>query len=89
MHLPRVIGFDGLLNFYAGRNQASDLTFEAEFKKQVGWDLQMGNPYVACADKELLDRIASDDMVRGVTIACGGFLDHKDVNFVYHCRTLN
>ena len=67
------IGFDGLLNFYAGRNQASDLTFEAEFKKQVGWDLQMGNPYVACADKELLDRIASDDMVRGVTIACGGF----------------
>ena len=55
------IGFDGLLNFYAGRNQASDLTFEAEFKKQVGWDLQMGNPYVACADKELLDRIASDE----------------------------
>ena len=34
------IGFDGLLNFYAGRNQASDLEF---------------------------------DMVRGVTIACGGF----------------
>ena len=67
------LGFDGLLNFYAGRNQASDLTFEAEFKKQVGWDLQMGNPYVACADKELLDRIATDDMVRGVTIACGGF----------------
>ena len=33
----------------------------------------MGNPYVACADKELLDTIAADDMVRGVTIACGGF----------------
>ena len=43
------IGFDGLLNFYAGRNQASDLTFEAEFKKQVGWDLQMGNSLSAQA----------------------------------------
>ena len=67
------MGFDGLLNFYAGRNQACDLEFEAEFKKQVNWDPQLGNPYVACADKELLNTIASDDMVRGVTIACGGF----------------
>ncbi|MCR5078231.1 MAG: nucleoside phosphorylase [Prevotella sp.] len=67
------IGFDGLLNFYAGRNQMSDLEFEDQFKKQVDWDPQLGNPYVANADPELLDRIASDDMVRGVTIACGGF----------------
>lgn len=67
------IGFDGLLNFYAGRNQASDLAFEQAFKKQVQWDMQMGNPYVAYADNELLERIAGDDMVRGVTIACGGF----------------
>ena len=35
--------------------------------------MQLGNPYVACADKELTDRIAGEDMVRGVTIACGGF----------------
>lgn len=67
------IGFDGLLNFYAGRNQACDLDFEREFKEQVQWDMQMGNPYVSCADSELLDHIAGDDMVRGVTIACGGF----------------
>ena len=67
------IGFDGLLNFYAGRNQASDLAFEQAFKEQVQWDMQMGNPYVAWADSELLERIAGDDMVRGVTIACGGF----------------
>ena len=67
------IGFDGLLNFYAGRNQACDLDFEREFKEQVQWDMQMGNPYVSCADSELLDCIAGEDMVRGVTIACGGF----------------
>ncbi|OYP54197.1 nucleoside phosphorylase [Segatella bryantii] len=67
------IGFDGLLNFYAGRNEACDLDFEKEFKKQVSWNPQIGNPYVSVADKELVDRIAGDDMVRGVTIACGGF----------------
>lgn len=67
------IGFDGLLNFYAGRYEASDLQLEAAFKKHVGWNLKMGNPYVASADPLLIDRIAGDDMVRGITIACGGF----------------
>lgn len=67
------IGFDGLLNFYAGRNQMSDLDFEREFKQQVKWNDCMGNPYVATSDSELLDRIAQKDMVRGATIACGGF----------------
>lgn len=67
------IGFDGLLNFYAGRDDASDLELEEAFKQHVGWSLKMGNPYVATADAELTDRIATDDMVRGITIACGGF----------------
>lgn len=67
------IGFDGLLNFYAGRDEASDLDFEHEFKTQVKWNEKLGNPYVATADIELIDYIAADDMVRGVTIACGGF----------------
>lgn len=67
------IGFDGLLNFYAGRDDASDLELEEAFKQHVGWSLKMGNPYVATADTELTDRIATDDMVRGITIACGGF----------------
>ena len=67
------IGFDGLLNFYAGRNEACDLEFEKAFKSQVKWNDQIGNPYVVDNNPELLDRIAADDMVRGVTIACGGF----------------
>ena len=67
------IGFDGLLIFYAGRNEASDLDFEKEFKRQVEWNPQLGNPYVATEDPVLTDRIAGNDMVRGVTIACGGF----------------
>lgn len=68
------IGFDGLLNFYAGRDEASDLKLEAAFKKSVGWNPKMGNPYVASADSELIEQIAADDMVRGITVACGGFV---------------
>ncbi|KXB38573.1 phosphorylase family protein [Bacteroidales bacterium KA00344] len=67
------IGFDGLLNFYAGRNEVCDLEFEEAFKKHMDWNPQKGAPYVIDANKETLDRIACDDMVRGVTIACGGF----------------
>lgn len=67
------IGFDGLLNFYAGRDTASDIEFEEEFKRQVNWNPRMGNPYVATSDPKLLDDIAADNMVRGVTVACGGF----------------
>ena len=67
------IGVDGLLNFYAGRDEASDLSIEDAFKKAVGWNLKMGNPYVATACPELICRVAADDMVRGITVACGGF----------------
>ncbi|WP_314314277.1 nucleoside phosphorylase [Hoylesella marshii] len=67
------IGFDGLLNFYAGRNDVCDLDFEEHFKAHMHWNPQLGAPYVIDADSELIERIAVDDMVRGVTIACGGF----------------
>lgn len=69
------IGFDGLLNFYAGRNEACDLEFEQAFLKHMGWTGNMcaPAPYVIDANAELIERIAQDDMVRGVTIATGGF----------------
>lgn len=67
------IGFDGLLNFYAGRNEVCNLAFEKAFTQHMNWNPQLCAPYVIEADKELTDRIAGTDMVRGVTIACGGF----------------
>ena len=69
------IGFDGLLNFYAGRNAVCDLAFERAFISHMGWTGNMCQPfpYVIDADTEMTDRIARQDMVRGVTIACGGF----------------
>lgn len=69
------IGFDGLLNFYAGRNDVCDLELEKAFIAAMGWQGSqcIAHPYVAPANAELLERIAGTDMVRGVTIACGGF----------------
>lgn len=67
------IGFDGLLNFYAGRNDVCDLEPEEAFKKHMNWSPLLSAPYVIDGDKELVDRIAGEDMVRGITIACGGF----------------
>lgn len=69
------IGFDGLLNFYAGRDRVCDLSLETAFKRHVDWPEVMGNPYAVSADAELTTRIAGDgtDTVRGITIACGGF----------------
>ena len=69
------IGFDGLLNFYAGRNDVCDLPMEQAFIQHMGWTGNMCQPYpyVIDADHELMERISADDMVRGVTIAAGGF----------------
>lgn len=67
------IGFDGLLNFYAGRNDVCDLALEEAFKEHMNWNPQLGAPYVIDANKDLIDQVAQDDMVRGITIACGGF----------------
>ena len=69
------IGFDGLLNFYAGRNAVCDLAMERAFLNHMGWtgNLCAPAPYVIDADAELVERIARQDMVRGVTIAAGGF----------------
>ena len=71
----RSIGFDGLLNFYGGRDKVCDLQFEAEFVKHMAWkgNQCIPHPYVVQANAELIDRIAGEEMVRGVTIAAGGF----------------
>ena len=67
------IGFDGLLNYYAGRNEVCDLDLEKAFTAHMIWNPQKGAPYVSVADTTLLNQIADEDMLRGITVACGGF----------------
>lgn len=69
------IGFDGLLNFYQGRNAVCDLPMERALLNHLGWSGNMccPAPYAIHSDKELMERIARTDMKRGITVACGGF----------------
>ena len=94
------IGFDGLLNYYADRNRVCDLDIEQAFRTHMDWSPLKGAPYVATASPDLIEQIAGIDMLRGITIACGGFYgpqgrrlrmeiqdpdqNHKIESFRYH-----
>lgn len=67
------IGFDGLLNYYDGRDEVCDLGMEDSFVRHMDWCAKKGAPYVSVADEDLINRIGGDDMVKGYTVACGGF----------------
>lgn len=69
----KAIGFDGVLNYYAGRNEVADLDFEHAFCDSVGWNPLWAKPYVVDADPHLVDIIGRDDMVHGNTISAVGF----------------
>lgn len=67
------LGFDGVLNYYAGRENVVDQEFEDAFKKFVNWNPLWASPYVVDADPELVAQIGQDEMVRGNTISAVGF----------------
>lgn len=67
------IGFDGVLYFYADNTAVRDSRFEAELRTQLAWPLTGIYPYVVSADASLVEQIAKDDVIRGVTIAANGF----------------
>jgi len=69
----RSIGFDGMLNFYANRDQVSDLDFESSFKKAVQWNEKLASPYVVPASSMLIKKLDGPDMIQGVTISANGF----------------
>lgn len=67
------IGFDGVLNWYAGRDSVSDLDFEQALVEYIKYPTKAASPYVVKADEELAKRIGGDDMVKGITISAVGF----------------
>ena len=69
----KAIGFDGVLNYYAGRNSVADLDFEHALCDHTGWNPLWAKPYVVDADSTLVEQIGRDDMVRGNTISAVGF----------------
>ena len=66
------VGFDGLLNYYKGRNEVCDLEIEKAFMEHVGWNELLPKPYFIDADKTLFEHF-SDVTREGITIAAPGF----------------
>lgn len=66
------VGCDGLLNWYAGRENISDEAMEEAFKAHVGWNRYLPSPYFVRASEKLIDRF-KDVTVKGVTISASGF----------------
>lgn len=66
------VGFDGLLNYYKGRNEVCDLPIEQAFMKHVGWNDLLPKPYFINSDKSLLEHFR-DTTIEGITISAPGF----------------
>lgn len=69
----KAIGFDGLLNFYAGRNEVVDIEFEQHLKEALQWNPLLTSPYVVDASPKLLKKLAQNNFAEGVTISAPGF----------------
>lgn len=66
------VGFDGLLNYYAGRNEVCDLEIEKAFIEHTGWNELLPKPYFIDADPSL-GELFKDVTREGITIAAPGF----------------
>lgn len=66
------LGFDSLINFYAGRTKISNSEIEKAFIEHTNWNKLLHVPYFVPASDNLLKTIAYD-MVTGITISAPGF----------------
>jgi uridine phosphorylase len=68
----KAIGFDGVLNFYAGRNQVCDIEFENNLTRHLEWNQLHPSPYVVNCSEKLASKVAFD-IKSGCTISSPGF----------------
>lgn len=66
------VGADGLLNWYANRDEVSYKEMEEAFVAHTGWLDTLPAPYFVRASQELIDMFANST-VKGVTISASGF----------------
>ena len=67
------IGFDGMLNYYANREDYCDLPFEKAFKQFTKWGDSLPTPYVVDASQKLISKFEDAEFTKGVTISAPGF----------------
>lgn len=66
------IGFDGLLNFYQGRDEICNLEAERQFIAHTGWNDLLPRPYFVDADESLFE-LFRDSTIEGITATAPGF----------------
>lgn len=66
------IGFDGVLNWYGGRDKVCMLDVEEAFKKHAHWNPALPSPYFVRAGQKIID-LLSDVTIKGATISAPGF----------------
>ena len=66
------VGCDGLINWYTDRDNISILPMEEAFKKHVGWNKHLPDPYFAKAGTKMCE-LFKDSTIKGVTISASGF----------------
>ena len=66
------VGCDGLLNWYADRDEISELDMEKAFVEHVHWDDRLPAPYFVKASDKIIKKF-EDCSVKGVTVSASGF----------------
>jgi uridine phosphorylase len=66
------LGFDPLLNFYAGRNEVCHTEMEQPFMEHTKWNPLLHRPYFVDSSDKLFNTIAKD-LTHGITISAPGF----------------
>lgn len=85
------IGLDNVMHYYAGAEDIFDRNFMNAFIDHTQWNIYNSAPYVVEANRELLQKFASDRIIKGFTITNVGFyapqgrvlraqLNDKDLN---------
>ncbi len=69
----KAVGFDGLLNFYTGRERITDADFEQQLKNHLNWNPLLASPYVVDCSASLFEKVNSREFSGGVTISAPGF----------------
>lgn len=72
VHSVTSVGFDGLLNYYEGRNEVCDPEIERAFMQHTGWSDLLPKPYFVDCDPELRE-LFKDSVTEGITITAPGF----------------
>ncbi len=66
------IGFDGLINWYAGRDGVALKDYEEAFVEHTGWIKELPAPYFVRSSAALID-LFKGDVIKGVTMSASGF----------------